>query len=258
MATHATVWFAFIFELIGGIFLTFISGSLFKRYLDRKNLPPLLLSLAVLSIAFGVMVSGIGRLFAILYFPNLEIFYHGFMYWPITWIALALTLNIIGDIFFLLFVSYVFYSASKKVSILILIIGMILVILQGLLIPMPNLNPITLEPEIFYINLFQIIWMAHALFTFLTGGIIIYSALKFAGKEERPLVEKKGLQMISLLGVGLALTNIMFVIDEFITPYFGGNFSLFYYLGWSFAYFGVIFAYLGFILPNWLRKRWEQ
>jgi hypothetical protein len=65
------------------------------------------------------------------------------------------------------------------------------------------------------------------------------------------------MQILALLGIGLAMANIMFIIEELLTPYFGGNFSAFYYLGWIFAHLGIGCASLGFILADWLRKRWE-
>ena len=254
MATTEVVTFAFYYELIGGIFLVIISILLFGRYFDRKRNATLYLSLAVLSLGIGVIVTGLGRLFAL--FEGITAAYHGYQYTPFVWIALALTLNVVGDIFFLLFINDVFYESNKKFAVFVIILGGILALLQGILIPTPVIVPATSEPVQLYIDMFQVIWLGHALFTFATGGIVIYSTLKFSRKD-RPLVEKRGLQLISVLGFGLALTNIMFIIDEFMTPYFGGNFSIFYYLAWVCAYVGIIFAYLGFVLPNWLRKRWE-
>ncbi len=84
----------------------------------------------------------------------------------------------------------------------------------------------------------------------------MYGALRDAKKSGTP-IEKRRLQILSPIGLSLAITNIMFTINELLTPYFGGNFSVFYYIGWIIAHMGVFCAYLGFILPDWLRRRWE-
>ena len=177
MANLLTVFFAFIYELIGGAFLLFIFALLFRRYLEKRTKPPLFLALAVLSMGVGVLTSSLGRLTAIFFFPDLNL-YFGFQYPPFMWIALALTGNIIGDVFFLLFINYVFYDGNKKFTLVAIIFGMALGIFQGMMIPTPQINPMTYAPVQVYINLFQIVWMTHALFTFFTGGIIIYSTLK--------------------------------------------------------------------------------
>ncbi|MHA1378906.1 MAG: hypothetical protein ACTSRG_11040 [Candidatus Helarchaeota archaeon] len=182
--------------------------------------------------------------------------YAGYQYTPFVWIPLALTGNIIGDILFLLFVNGVFYEYNKKLTVFSVVVGIVLAGLMSTLVPTPSLNPLTHEPSLSYMNNFQIIWLLQALFTFFTGGLITVSAIQHS-RRDRPLTEKRGLQLIAILGICLAITNIMFIIDESLTPYFGGNFSVFYYLGWIFAHTGVIMAYLGVVLPDWLRKHWE-
>lgn len=180
--------------------------------------------------------------------------YHGFQFTPFVWIALALCINVIADIFLLQFANHVFYDGGKKLAILTVVLGAIVLGLVVMLIPTPVL--IGGEPLQAYVDMFQMIWFAQALFTFFTGALITFAAFKSAKKGET-LVEKRGIQLLGMLGISLAMTNIMFIIDELITPYFGGNFSVFYYLGWIIAHIGIICAYLGFILPEWLKKRWE-
>ncbi|MHA1301246.1 MAG: hypothetical protein ACTSO9_17630 [Candidatus Helarchaeota archaeon] len=255
MANTQVVMFAFFYELFGGAFLIIISLFALKRYLERRRNATLFLSCAILSLGAAILISSFGRLAALMTGVN-PLIYHGYQYIPFVWIALALVCNIIGDIFFLLFTNDVFYNSNKKFTVFILLTGSILAFLLLLLVPTPPLDPINSEPNINYINLFQMIWLLHAIYTFFTGGLVTVSAFRMAQKD-RPLVEKRGLQLIGITGICLAITNIMFVIDENITVYFGGDFSIFYYLAWIFAHVGVVFSYLGFILPNWLRKRWE-
>lgn len=167
---------------------------------------------------------------------------------------MALSLNVIADIFLLQFANHVFYDGGKKLAVIAFVLGAVVLGLVVILIPTPVLiGGIPLQG---YIDMFQMIWFAQALFTFLTGIIITLAAFKSATKGET-LVEKRGMQLLGMLGISLALTNIMFILDEFSTVEFGGNFSLFYYLGWIIAHIGIICAYLGFILPGWLKKRWE-
>jgi len=254
LADQAVVTFAFIFELVGAVFLIGIIFTLiFRRYLERRRPATFYLSLAILAVGIGILISSLGRLVALLEGIN-PLIYHGFQYTPFVWIALALAFNVIGDIFFLLFANQLFYNGSKKFATFAIITGLLVTGFVMMLVPTPPMAGT--EPTLYYQELFQIIWLVQALFTFFTGGLITYRTFKDA-RADRPLVEKRGLQLIGVLGLSLALTNIMFIIDEQLTPYFGGNFSPFYYIGWIIAHTGIIFAYLGFILPNWLRKRWE-
>ncbi|HUY00162.1 MAG TPA: hypothetical protein VMV49_11445 [Candidatus Deferrimicrobium sp.] len=252
MATQEIVTFAFIFELVGALFLMLIFYLVFKRYLERRRRATLYLAVAILTVGLGILISSLGRLVALM--AGITPAYHGYQYTPFVWIPLALVFNVFGDVLFLLFANHIFFNASKKFTAIVIIVGAIIAAALMILIPTPVL--IGGEPLQSYIDLFQMIWFGHALFTFFTGGLITYCALRDSRKD-RPLVEKRGLQLISILGISLALTNIMFVIDEFLTPYFGGNFSAFYYLGWICAHTGIVMAYLGVVLPNWLRKRWE-
>lgn len=254
MADQAVVTFAFIFELVGALFLLcFIFVMMFRRYLERRRNATLFLSLAIFVIGISILISSIGRLVALLEGID-PLVYHGFQYTPFVWIALALALNVVGDIFFLLFANQLFYNGSKKITIFVVIMGAIVTGVVLILVPTPSM--VGDEPTVAYQELFQLIWLIQALFTFATGGLITYRTFKDA-RTDRPLVEKRGLLLIGALGISLALTNIMFIIDEQLTPYFGGDFSAFYYIGWIIAHIGIVLAYLGFILPNWLRKRWE-
>ncbi len=254
MASTEVVMFAFFYELFGGVFLAIISYFLVKRYLEWRTNASLYLALAIISVGAGILISSFGRLAALL--EGITPYYHGYQYTPFVWIALGLVLNVIGDIFILLFANHVFYEGNKRFSIIFIVIGVIIAGALLFFVPTPEINAITHEPSAFYISSFQLVWLCNALFTFFTGGLVTYSAIK-SSRKDRSKVEKRGLQLIALLGIGLALTNIMFIIDEQLTPYFGGDFSIFYYLAWIFAHLGVLCAYLGFILPNWLRKRWD-
>jgi len=84
--------------------------------------------------------------------------------------------------------------------------------------------------------------------------IIAFNESKKATKN----LIKKGSQYIGFSGISMSLINIFFVIDELIVPGFGGAFSIFYYLAWICAILSEIFVYIGFILPDWIRKRWEK
>ncbi len=250
--TEAVVIFAFIFELVGALILMIISYFVLKRYLEFRSSSTLYLLLGILMLGISVFISSMGRLVALM--EGITIAYHGFQYTPFVWIALALSLNVIADIFLVQFANHVFYDGGRKLTLIALVLGAVIFALVMMLIPTPELTGGI--PSQSYVDLFTMIWMAQALFTFLTGALITYAAFKSAKKGET-LVEKRGMQLLGLLGISLALTNIMFIIDELSTIEFGGNFSIFYYLGWIIAHTGIICAYLGFILPEWLKKRWE-
>ncbi|MBD3230915.1 MAG: hypothetical protein GF329_22240 [Candidatus Lokiarchaeota archaeon] len=81
-------------------------------------------------------------------------------------------------------------------------------------------------------------------------------AFRSALKTKNKLI-KHGSQFIGLSGIVMLFINIMFVIDELITPGIGGSFSIFYYLAWIFVILSELFVYLDFILPKWLRKHWK-
>ncbi|MHA1359920.1 MAG: hypothetical protein ACTSQI_17355 [Candidatus Helarchaeota archaeon] len=252
MATTQVVVFAFIFELIGAIFLSIIGSIVFKRYLEYKRVATLSLALGIFLAGISILISSIGRLVALM--NGITPLYHGYQYTPFVWIPLALTFNVIADIFFLIFTNHVFFAGTRKFSIIAAILGVTVAILFIPLVPTPNL--VASEPPTSYTDLFQLVWLVQALLTFITGGLIMWKALTTAKKADT-LVQKRGMQILGILGLGLGMANIMFIIDELLTPYFGGNFSAFYYLGWIFVHLGIVCAYLGFILPDWLRKRWE-
>lgn len=250
------VFFVFLYELSGGIFLIFINILTFRRYLERKRTATLYLSLAIFSMMIAVLISSIGRLVAFLGNPFLQ-HYYGIQYVPFVWIPLALAVNIVGDMLFLLFSSAVFYNNNEKFNLISIISGAAILVLAIFLVPSPALNPVDHQPGVLYTILFYIFWSLCGVYSMGTGLLITYSALKMSRKD-RPLLEKRGLQIISLFGIFLSLFNIMWVIEAFGRyPLIGGNFSPFFFIGWIFAHTGVFFIYLGFVLPNWLRKRWE-
>lgn len=100
----------------------------------------------------------------------------------------------------------------------------------------------------------QLIYLIFHLILALTLYIYMIRAAILSSNKEVTLKVRRGFQLIALFGLCLLLTFVFFVIDFIL----GAQYSPFVYVGWTSAAVGAILAYLGYIMPDWLKKRWEE
>jgi len=100
----------------------------------------------------------------------------------------------------------------------------------------------------------QLIYLIFHLLLAMTLYIYMIRAAILSSKKEVTLKVRRGFQLIALFGLCLLLAFIFFVIDFVL----GSSYSPFVYVGWTSAAVGAILAYLGYIMPDWLKKRWEE
>jgi predicted MFS family arabinose efflux permease len=96
----------------------------------------------------------------------------------------------------------------------------------------------------------------------------IFAAIKLRRrlKEKNDPVAYQGILYIGLSGVFLVATFVSFVLQNVaqVDPDFYsmvliiGESSIFITLGWIFAGLTTYCLYIGYIIPEWIRKRWAQ
>lgn len=170
--------------------------------------------------------------------------------------AISFSLTAIANIFLLEFQINIFYKEKRTlfITILILIEGIIAIIT-----PILRFNGV----DIFYILI------AHMLTSFIIYGnqFRLAHQLRAKIKPNEDLVGKKGLLYLELAGISLGLVLISFLFQEILFM-FQDIFiptglidelgcSLFVPIGWTFGLIAMFFMYIGYLMPDWIRKRWE-
>lgn len=93
----------------------------------------------------------------------------------------------------------------------------------------------------------------------LAMGLYIYiiSAANKSSKKDVTLKVKRGFQLIAIFSLCLLLAFTFFILDFIWGSFLSVWYSPWLYIGWTIAIVGAIMAYLGYIMPDWLKKRWE-
>ncbi|MHA1145480.1 MAG: hypothetical protein ACTSRW_12130 [Candidatus Helarchaeota archaeon] len=251
MVTSWNIFLAMIIEFaITGIMLMIFLLFL-NKYLKNKSRPRLYMVYTMLAWTISGFFTAIGRAhFLIQLFLTNQLFtYNVTAYIPDSFLILTLACFALANAFYMVFIQD-FFEKSKTILIVYIIFDSIGII--GFLILAAIFPFLGTSAEL----VFTLLWSYQAILTLFVSLYLSVSAFKNASKTSNRIF-KHGSQLIGLSGILMVFINIMFVIDEFIVPGFGGAFSIFYYLGWFFVIVSAIFVYLGFILPNWLRTRWE-
>ncbi len=104
-------------------------------------------------------------------------------------------------------------------------------------------------------------------------SIVLYTLqIIAAARLRRRIIERNdpvayhGIQYIALSGIFLIATFGAFVLQEIakLVPEFAimglmqSNSSIFIPLGWIFAGITTYFLYIGYIVPDWMKRRWEK
>jgi predicted neutral ceramidase superfamily lipid hydrolase len=154
----------------------------------------------------------------------------------------------IGNIFLIAFITNVFYTKKYKWEMIVLIV------LQAVVLPVG-----------FYLTIIGIdailIYVLHLVCSIIIYIVLAHAALKVRRKLVRDGGEDNvginGMVCIALSGIFLLAVLISFVLQEVATAVAIYN-TPFISLGWILAGIACVFIYFGYVMPSWIRKRWEK
>ncbi len=226
-----------IYEIFIFIVLVIVGSILIYRY--RKKHITNILILAICIYIFSI--APLFHMFDIIYLSDVT-----------PWIDSALGYNVAfamsayGNILLALFFLRIYQK--EKVPLLIGIYAALNIINTILL-----LNT-SIQFAFYAIEISSLPYMAiHLLLAMVLYIYMIITAFK-SSRKEIPLKTRRGFQLISMFGFCLLLAFLFFVMDFLL----GRDYSIWVYFGWTMAAIGSIIAYLGYIMPDWLKKRWED
>ena len=260
-----------IYNYIIGIVISIVSILMLKKYFERRARPTLYLSLAYLSISIAVLTNTIGLTLELLsqLIPDMALFF--VPYTPADSdlpIDLATTLFAISNIFLLYFISNIFSNAKlfakfgNKFNILFVIITLIFCIVRmwtGISIFIMKVEIVQVTPTITaYANQWRILlFIILVIISLMVYSILIQSAISEAGRIDKKL-HRRGFYLIAVSGILDISTWVFFIVDTIIFGITGIAITIYNYLAWTCAIIASFSAYLGYLLPNFLRKRWSD
>jgi hypothetical protein len=209
-----------------------------QRYRERKKPVikymfyfSLFMSLAILLAAFS-RVLRYTELWIINIYPLVKV---EFLAFTICFIA-------IGNIFMLAFCLEVFTQKGVKSKIGIVILAVYSVLIAGFCV-------YAVWTGLFIEDLTEMIWGIAIVLSVPVYGWTMIAALVLAFKVEKG-PDRVSTLFISISPISIIMVFVMFFLDRL----FGGNFTVFYYIGWVFVIISMFFMYLGVIRPKWAFK----
>ncbi|UYP44092.1 hypothetical protein NEF87_000377 [Candidatus Lokiarchaeum ossiferum] len=171
--------------------------------------------------------------------------------------SISFSLTAVANIFLLLFQKDVFYLNRKST-----LIGVLIVIEIFIAIITPILGLMSID--IF------ILLVIHLLTSFIIYGNQAQKANQVSKKSvsREDVVGKKGLSYLKFSGIVLSFVLVSFIFQEIIRM-FKDFFipiglidelgcSLFVPLAWLLSLIGLYCMYIGYLMPEWIKKRWEK
>jgi hypothetical protein len=225
-----------IYEITIFIILVFVGSILLYRYRKKRNLNILILALCIFVFSVAPLIHTID----IVYLSETPLWIDAGLGYN-----LAFALSAYGNILLALFFLRIYQK--EKVNLLIAIYAVLNVINTILLINT------SIQIAFFANEVSALPYMvSHLALALVLYIYMIISAFR-SSQKEIPLKSRRGFQLIGSFGLCLLLAFVFFVMD-FLA---GRDYSFWVYLGWTMAAVGAIVAYLGYIMPDWLKKRWE-
>lgn len=251
-----TILFAGFFELSITAAMIVLTGLFISKYFKNKMRPRLYIALTTTTWTMAGVFTTIGRFVFLMPYIISDTFlaYQSEVYKPNALLITGLACFSIGNSLLMIFIQN-FFEKSKPIMVAYIILNSVGII--GFFWLIGAIDFLVLISEPFASNVFTLIWAYNAICTLFVSIYLSIIAFRTSAKTTNRVI-KHGSQLIGLAGIVIIFINIFFVIDEMLTyPLFGGAFSVFYVLAWIFVMVSELFVYLGFILPKWLRKRWE-
>jgi len=238
---------AAIVESVVFLFATFIVVLLFKRYRERRK--PAALALAM---AFGFWELAIICLMVMRYLSYIAEDLH-LLDTTISYADIGISLGYIfsaaSNVLILTFVAIVFTQSPFFRSTGMLLpftFGLFNGATIGMLIANIIRNPTKPEYSIW-------ITLYHLVLTFISFGALIFFAIKPL-RQASFKWEKVGFRFIISSGLMGIFIYLSFAIDVLISK----GYTAFFFLAYVFAIFMLIFAYIGFVMPSFIRKRFQE
>ena len=233
---------AIICESIVSVILFIVGFSLIKKYRDRKIGDILILASCILVFAVAPLMQMLDIVLFMDLFAPID---SGIGY------TLAFSLSAYANILLLWFFLRVYVEELSKVNLIVIIYAALNIVNTTLLVHTAVymiLTTIRLERAYYLV--------IHLLLSLI---LYIYMLVKAnrSSKKDIPLKSKKGFQLIAGFAVFLILAFTFFIMDSLSFTFFGVSYTPWTYIGWACGAVGSICAYLGYIMPSWLKKRWE-
>ncbi len=233
---------AVIFEVIVSTILFIVGFLLVNKYRNRKIADIIILASCILLFAVAPLMQA------------LDIFIFKYLFAPVDsglGYTLAFTLSAYANILLLWFFLRVYVEELSKVNVVVVIYATLNI-----------LNTIFLLYIPFYIiftgiEIDRIVFLIiHLILSLILYVYMLIQAIK-SSQKDIPLKSKRGFQLIAGFALFLILAFTFFVLDNLWTALFDMSYTIWTYLGWSSGAIGSVCAYLGYIMPDWLKKRWE-
>lgn len=157
-------------------------------------------------------------------------------------LAFTICFIAIGNIFMLAFCLEVFTQKGVKSKIGILILAVYSVLIAGFCV-------YAVWTGLFVEDLTEMIWGIAIGLSVPVYGWTMIAALVLAFKVEKG-PDRVSTLLISISPISIIMVFVMFFLDRV----FGGNFTVYYYIGWVFVIISMIGLYLGVIRPRWVFK----
>jgi len=231
-----------ISEISVFVILLIVGIILIQRYRQRKMTNILLLAICLLIFSVAPLMQALDIfIFADFFYPkDIALGYH-----------LAFSMSAYANIVLLLFYLRVYVEESTKVNLIVAAYAVINIINTILLINYSvqlAINNIQLDRTL---NMILLLVLAMVLYIYM-----VVQSYRSA-KKDVSLKVRRGFQLIMGFGLCLILTFVFFLMDFAWIILFASPYSFWVYIAWGCGGTGSVLAYLGYIMPDWLKKRWE-
>jgi hypothetical protein len=254
---------ALIFEISVFVITFSVSMILFYRYFKKRNNNLLIFAICILVFSFAAISQSLD----ILIFDQIPKYSETSLGYNFAFLMSAYA-NILLALFFLriyekenvnLIISI--YSVSNIVNTTILV-STTFQKSAHILYPLLHILNTTLfeNKELSFPEIELIRMMCLILHLALSMILYIYmtQAAVRSSRKDLTLKVRRGFQLIASFGLFLLIAFIFFIMDFISGALFRWWYSPWLYIGWTSATIGAIMAYLGYIMPDWLKRRWEE
>ncbi|MHA1520148.1 MAG: hypothetical protein ACTSRK_08190 [Promethearchaeota archaeon] len=233
---HSEYLIPMLYEFSISILAILIIIPVGKKYFSKKNpvLKSMLLFLSCLTLAvLAAAISRLLRFTGLWELPNGEF---------LELLAFTMSFIAISNIFLMDFGFKVFQKEdqAKRNRIYVILYGMVNVVFVGY----------TLLTGLFVVDLTTAIWGILVLISLVSFIQVSYLSFRLTRSIDNKK-DRRAIQMIGLSPISMLLIFISFFIDRLM----GGNFTVFYYIGWFFVLFVCFFITTGILRPKWFESR---
>lgn len=223
-----------IYEFIIGIIALIVILKIAQKYREKRNNVTLFMFLFSFILNLAVFVAAVSRVLRVTNLWEIN---------PVTGtylelLAVTVSLIAIANIFLLAFTLEVFYNGMDQRKNKLYVLGYSVIVAIFVIF--------SILTGIETVDLTLPIWAFLVIISAVVYIFMIISAWKVARKIE-PGLQKRSTQIIALSPLSFLTVFIFFMLDIIE----GGNFTIFYYIGWVFALVSIFTLYIGVVRPGW-------